>query len=453
MYEDVFNALEQLESERNIPKTYMLEKLQQALLKAVKEQMKKDGNPLAAEGTLVELDDKKKEIRIYICRTVVGEDEPEDEVDPYEELDHYITDEELEAERLAEAARLEAEAAAQAELDAKIAAGELEPTPEPEPAYKPRRNRAIELSLEAAQAIDPNAQIGDVLREQLETRTFGRIAAQSAKSVVIQAIREAERGMLADTFSSKAHQLLSGQVSRIDPRAGLVYIRVSGMNGTDADDLADAVLPPDEQVRGEEYYEGQWIKVYMLQVNRAIKRGPQVVVSRTHTGLVRRLMELEIPEISEGIVEIKSLAREPGLRTKVAVASMDPQVDPVGACIGSQSRRVERVVKELRGEKIDIIPYFDEPEKYVAAALAPAEIYSVIVEPGTKRCRVVAPDNQLSLAIGKEGKNAKLAAKLTGYKIDIRPSSEAIDHSSLNAAQLQQLSALLVETEAVEVAE
>ncbi|MDR0818514.1 MAG: transcription termination factor NusA [Oscillospiraceae bacterium] len=443
MNSEVFAALDQLEFERNIPKEYMLEKLQQALLKAVKEQMKKDGNPQAAEGAMVELDDKDRDIRIFICRTVVPEDEPEeDDVDDSDELDHYITEEELAAERAAEAAKAEEEAAKAAELAARIEAGEI-PPPEPEePEWKPRRNRAIELSLEEARAIDPKAEIGDVIREPLETKTFGRIAAQAAKSVVIQAIREAERGLLADNFSAKAHQMLSGQVNKVDPRAGMVFVRVTGMNGTD-DELADAVLPPEEQVQGEEYYEGQWIKVYMLQVNRTVKRGPQVIVSRTHAGLVRRLMELEIPEIGEGIVEIRGVAREPGLRSKVAVSSNDPNVDAVGACIGERSSRVDRVVTELRGEKIDIIPYYDEPEKFIAAALAPAEIYSVVVEPGVKKCRVVAPDNQLSLAIGKEGKNAKLAAKLTGYKIDIRPSSEAVDYSSLNSEQLQQLSSLL----------
>jgi N utilization substance protein A len=208
------------------------------------------------------------------------------------------------------------------------------------------------------------------------------------------------------------------------------------------DDEADAILPPEEQVRGEEYFEGQWLKVYMLQVDRTVKRGPQVKVSRTHSGLIKRLFELEIPECASGAIEIMSVAREPGLRSKVAVKSNDDEVDAVGACIGEAGTRIDNVIAELRGEKIDIIPFYDEPEKYIAAALAPADIYSVVVEPGTRKCRVVTPDEQLSLAIGKEGKNAKLAAKLTGYKIDIRPSSEASDYSSLNSEQLEKLSAL-----------
>jgi N utilization substance protein A len=423
MNAEVFDALDQLEFERNIPKEYMLEKLQQALLKAVKEQLKKDGNPSAAEGTVVELDDKKKTMRIYIARTVV-EEEPEEDLD-YDDEDWDNWDD-LPAE-------------------APIAVGEnseIAIVTESEQEQTPRRNRAIELTLEKARKLDPKAEIGDIIHEEIETKSFGRIAAQAAKSVVIQAIREAERGMMADNFSAKAHQLLSGQVNKVDPRTGMVFVRVSGTSG-EKDELADAALPPEEQIRGEEYYEGQWIKVYMLQVNRAVKRGPQVIVSRTHAGLVRRLMELEIPEIGEGTVDIKGVAREPGLRSKVAVASVDPAVDAVGACIGEHGMRIDRIVNELRGEKIDIIPYYDEPDKFIQAALAPAEIYSVIVEPGTKKCRVVAPDNQLSLAIGKEGKNAKLAAKLTGYKIDIRPSSEAADTSSLNAEQLKQLSSLL----------
>jgi N utilization substance protein A len=427
MNAEIFGALDQLEYERNIPKEYMLEKLQQALLKAVREQLKKDGNPLAAEGAVVELDKEKKTMRIYIARTVVEEDVEEDEPENEE------SDEENSEPTSDEQPAIDDEPGVD---------GAAEDEPEPEPEWVPRRNRAIELTLEEARKIDPNAEIGDILREEIETKSFGRIAAQAAKSVVIQAIREAERGMMAESFSAKAHQLLSGQVNRVDPRAGMVFVRVSG-SSNDNEELADAVLPPEEQIIGEEYFEGQWLKVYMLQVNRAVKRGPQVIVSRTHSGLVRRLMELEIPEIGEGIVEIRSIAREPGLRSKVAVASVDPSVDAVGACIGERGSRIDRIVTELNGEKVDIIPYYDEPEKFIQAALAPAEIYSVVVEPGTKKCRVVAPDNQLSLAIGKEGKNAKLAAKLTGYKIDIRPSSEATDTSALNAEQLKQLSLLL----------
>ncbi|MDR3149301.1 MAG: transcription termination factor NusA [Oscillospiraceae bacterium] len=433
MNAEVFAALDMLEVERNIPKEYMLEKLKQAMFKAVKEQMKKAGNPAAGEGAEVELDGKNKVMRVYIARTVVADDEPEEEIIP-------VTDETGESENFSETV-------VQAEGDE--AAEEID---EDEPYYiKPRRNRAIELTLEEARAVKPDAEIGDVIREELDSMKFGRIAAQAAKSVVIQAIREAERGMLADAFSSKEHQLLSGQVHKVDSRAGLVFIKVSGMGDTGVgEDTAEAVLPPEEQVRGEDYQEGQRLKVYLIQVNRDVRRGPQVIVSRTHMGLVRRLMELEIPEVAEGVVEIKAIAREPGLRTKVAVFSNDPAVDAVGACIGERGQRIDLIVKELRGEKIDIIPYYDDAEKFIGAALAPAEVYSVVLEAGTKKARVVAPDAQLSLAIGKEGKNAKLAAKLTGYKIDIRPASEAVDRSRFNTEQFQALSALLNSDEEAE---
>jgi N utilization substance protein A len=433
MNAEVFAALDMLEVERNIPKEYMLEKLKQAMLKAVKEQMKKAGNPAAGEGAEVELDGKNKVMRVYIARTVVADDEPEEEIIS-------VTDETGESENFSETV---------VQAEGEEPAGEID---EDEPYYiKPRRNRAIELTLEEARAVKPDAEIGDVIREELDSMKFGRIAAQAAKSVVIQAIREAERGMLADAFSSKEHQLLSGQVHKVDSRAGLVFIKVSGMGDTGVgEDTAEAVLPPEEQVRGEDYQEGQRLKVYLIQVNRDVRRGPQVIVSRTHMGLVRRLMELEIPEVAEGVVEIKAIAREPGLRTKVAVFSNDPAVDAVGACIGERGQRIDLIVKELRGEKIDIIPYYDDAEKFIGAALAPAEVYSVVLEAGTKKARVVAPDAQLSLAIGKEGKNAKLAAKLTGYKIDIRPASEAVDRSRFNTEQFQALSALLNSDEEAE---
>jgi N utilization substance protein A len=435
MNTEVFAALDMLEIERNIPKTYMLEKLKQAMLKAVKEQMKKAGNPAAGEGADIEIDAENKAMRVYIARTVVAEDEPEEEISEVVPVESSNVGDDAESGESGKSGE----------------SGETETSEETVRRANPRRNRAIELTLAEARAIKPDAEIGDVIREELDSMKFGRIAAQAAKSVVIQAIREAEQGMLADAFSSKEHQLLSGQVYKVDSQFGLVFIKVSGMGNTGVgEDTAEAVMPLEEQVRSENYEAGQRIKVYLLQVNRTPRRGAQIVVSRTHTGLIHRLMELEIPEIADGVVEIKAIAREPGLRTKVAVFSNDSEVDAIGACIGERGQRVEAIVKELRGEKIDIIPYYDDAEKFIAASLAPADIYSVVLEAGTKKARVVAPDAQLSLAIGKEGKNARLAAKLTGCKIDIRPASETVDRTRFNAEQFQALSALLNSDEEAE---
>jgi N utilization substance protein A len=286
------------------------------------------------------------------------------------------------------------------------------------------------IKLSDARAIEPLAELGGIIREPLKTMAFGRIAAQAAKQVVVQGIREAEREMAADTLSGKENEMLSAFVTRVDNRTGAVYVKVSGMTER-TEELVEAVLPPEEQVRGEDFYDGDRVKVFMLQVVRE-RRGPQAIVSRTHAGLVRRLFELEVPEVADGTVEIKAVSREPGLRSKIAVISNNVSVDAVGACVGEGGNRVRRIVAELRGEQVDVVPFHEDAEAFVAAALAPAEVYSVVVEPGTRRCRVVCPDNQLSLAIGKEGKNAKLAAKLTGFKIDIRPASEALDYSRLN---------------------
>ena len=278
-------------------------------------------------------------------------------------------------------------------------------------------NPYTEMSLEDAREKLPQAQLGDVIRQEIKTRDFGRIAAQTARHVIIQGMREAERGMIYDEFSSKEHEILTGLVTRVDPRSGAASLRIGSGN-----EATEAFLAPSEQVKGESYVEGMRLRVYVVEVRRSTK-GPQVLVSRTHPGLVKRLFELEVPEIYDGTVEVKSIAREAGSRTKLAVWSADPDVDPIGACVGPRGQRVNNIVEELKGEKVDIIKWSEDPAEYIAAALSPADVISVSIHEDGKSCRVVVPDDQLSLAIGKEGQNARLAAKLTGWKIDIKPVS------------------------------
>ena len=289
-------------------------------------------------------------------------------------------------------------------------------------------NPYTELALEDARKTLPTAQTGDVVRIEIKPRNFGRIAAQTARQVIIQGMREAEHSMIYDLFNSKEHEMLLGTVTRVDPRNGAVSLRITS-NG----ESTDAYLAPAEQVRGEVIREGDRIKVYVVEVRRS-SRGPQVLISRTHPGLVKRLFELEVPEIYDGTVEIRSIAREAGSRSKIAVYSADENVDPIGACVGPKGARVNSVVSELRNEKIDIIKYSDDPAEYVAASLSPADVISVLPLEGTKSCRVVVPDDQLSLAIGKEGQNARLAAKLTGYKIDIKAESAVHEWEEEDAA-------------------
>ena len=282
-------------------------------------------------------------------------------------------------------------------------------------------NPATEISLEEARSVLPQAELGDVVRMEVKAKSFGRIAAQTARQVIIQGIREAEQGMVYDEFSGKEHELLTGVITRIDPRNGAVALRIHS-----GSEFTDAYLGVNEQIRGETYTEGQRLKVYVVEVRKATK-GPQVLISRSHPGLVKRLFELEVPEIYDGTVEIKSVAREAGSRTKLAVWSAYPNVDALGACIGPRHQRIDNVLSELKGEKVDLIQYSEDPVKYIAAALSPADVLSVEELPDAKSCRVVVPDDQLSLAIGKEGQNARLAAKLTGYKIDIKPASAPLE--------------------------
>ena len=346
---EFFAAISDIEREKGIPKTYMIEKITQALVAAYK----RDHEGIT-DNVVVDADEEKGEVRMYVKKDVV------------EEVD----------------------------------------------------NPHTEISLADAQQALPRAQLGDVLRIEIKPKNFGRIAAQTARQVIIQGMREAERGMVFDEFSSKEHEILTGAVTRVDERTGSLVVRLHS-----GGEYTDAFLGANEQVRGEVIREGDRVRVYVVEVRRTT-RGPQVLISRTHPGLVKRLFELEVPEIYDGTVEVMSIAREAGSRTKLAVWSEDPNVDAIGACVGPRGQRVNAVVEELRGEKVDIIKWSEDPEEYVAAALAPADVLSVIeLEPG-KSCRVVVPDDQLSLAIGKEGQNARLAARLTGYKIDIRPASD-----------------------------
>ena len=345
---EFFAAINDIEKERGIPKTYMIEKITQALVAAYK----RDHEGIT-DNVTVDADEEKGEVRMYVKKDVV------------ETVD----------------------------------------------------NPHTEMSLEDARKALPRAQLGDVLRIEIKPKNFGRIAAQTARQVIIQGMREAERGMVFDEFSAKEHEILTGSVTRVDERTGSVSIRL-----TSGGEFTDAYLSAGEQVKGEVIHEGDRVKVYVVEVRRST-RGPQVLISRTHPGLVRRLFELEVPEIYDGTVEVMSIAREAGSRTKLAVWSEDPNVDPIGACVGPRGSRVASIVNELQGEKIDIIKYSDDPVQFVAEALSPADVLLVTPMADGKSCRVVVPDDQLSLAIGKEGQNARLAARLTGYKIDIRPAS------------------------------
>lgn len=347
---EIFTALEMIEKERNIPQSFMLDKIVQALTTAYKRDCKDQ-----VDNVIVDVDVEHRTLQMYVQKNVVDE---EDYVDPFNEV-----------------------------------------------------------PLEEAKKMSAKYEIGDVINVPVNNTDFGRIAAGNGKQVIIQGLREAERGMVYEEFNSKQHEILTGVVTRIDPRNGNVSLRIG--TGTES---TEALLMAGEQVPGEELVEGMHVKVYVVEVRRST-RGPQVLISRTHPGLVKRLFELEVPEIYDGTVEVKSIAREAGSRTKMAVWSNDENVDPIGACVGPKGQRVENIVAELRGEKIDIVKFSEDPAVFIAAALAPADVVDVWMADEGKACRVLVPDDQLSLAIGKEGQNARLAARLTGYKIDIKPES------------------------------
>ena len=355
MNEEIFAALAQLEKDRGIPQSYMIDKITQALIAAYK---KDQGG--YTDNVFVEI--QGGSIEMYAQKEVV-----EDVISP-----------------------------------------------------------STEIALDAARGIDKNAAVGDLVNVPVKTHDFCRIAAQTAKQVITQGIREAERGLVYNAFSSKQHEIQMGTVLRIDPTTGAITVRIG--QGTDQ---ADALLPESEQVHGETYKEGDLIRVYVSEVRR-MNRGPQVMVSRTHPELVKRLFEMHVPEIESGAVEVKSIAREAGSRTKIAVRATEENVDPVGACVGAHGGRVNAIVDELHGEKMDIIVWSEDPAEFIAAALAPSSVTQVTILPGEQRaCRVIVPDDQLSLAIGKEGQNARLAARLTRYKIDIKPESRAAEFEDL----------------------
>ncbi|MET0018216.1 transcription termination factor NusA [Oscillibacter sp.] len=348
--DEIFTALEMIEKERNIPQSFMLDKIVQALTTAYKRDCKDQ-----VDNVIVDVDLEHRTLQMFVQKNVVDE---EDYVDPFNEV-----------------------------------------------------------PLDEAKKLSAKYEIGDVINVPVDNTDFGRIAAGNGKQVIIQGLREAERGMVYDEFNSKQHEILTGVVTRIDPRNGNVSLRIG--TGTET---TEALLMAGEQVPGEELVEGMHVKVYVVEVRRST-RGPQVLISRTHPGLVKRLFELEVPEIYDGTVEVKSISREAGSRTKMAVWSNDENVDPIGACVGPKGQRVENIVAELRGEKIDIVKFSEDPATFIAAALAPADVVDVWMADEGKACRVLVPDDQLSLAIGKEGQNARLAARLTGYKIDIKPAS------------------------------
>ena len=339
MNKEFFVALDMLEKEKGIPKEYMLEKIEAALLSACK----KEYGPSTV--VRVAVDPVKEDLKVYIQKEVVEE----------------VT------------------------------------------------NPQCQISLEDAKAISRRYTLGKVVETEVKTKNVRRLSASAAKSVIIQGIREGERKAMQDAYESKRGEIITATVSKVFTDNGNILVDTG--NG-------HATLLRSEQIPGEVFYVGDKIKVFVMEVNKDLK-GPLVTLSRVHSGLVRRMFELEIPEIQDGIVMVKGVSREAGSRTKISVWSRDEDVDAVGACIGNHGMRIQEIVKELRGEKIDIVKYSEDPAEYVAAALAPADVRSVEFT-DERSCRVIVDNDQLSLAIGKEGQNARLAARLTGMKIDIK---------------------------------
>ncbi len=337
--ESFVNALDLLEREKGIPKAYMMEKIETALVSAYHKEYGTNAN------VRIVFDLEKDDVKVFQQMTVVENvEDPENEI-----------------------------------------------------------------SLADAKALSRRYTLGQQIEIKVKPENFRRLSAAAAKSVIIQSIREGERKIMQDAYESKREEIITATVSKIDPVNGNVVLDT----GT-----GRAVLLKSEQIPGEEFYVDDKIKVFVMEVNKEA-HGPLVTLSRSHAGLVRRLFELEIPEITDGVVMVKSVSREAGIRSKVAVYSRDPDVDPVGACIGNRGMRIAGIVDELRGEKIDIIPYSEVPEEFIAAALAPARVISVEMT-AERACRVLVDPDQLSLAIGREGLNARLAARLTGCKIDIK---------------------------------
>ena len=340
MNKEFFEALDLLEREKGIPKEYMLEKVEAALVSAFKREIGGSTN------VRIVLDPVKKDMKVLQQKTVVEEVENPDE----------------------------------------------------------------EISLEDAKALSRRNKIGSVVENKLDTKNFRRLSAQAAKQVIIQAIREAERNNMVRAYEEKKDEIITALVDKVDPDNGTLVLETGEGRAT---------LLKSEQLPGDHFTVGDHIKVLVTEVRAGESRGPVVLLSRVHPGFVKRLFELEIPEIADGVVMIKGVSREAGSRSKIAVYSRDPNVDPIGACIGNRGMRINAIIEQLGGEKIDLIEYHEDPEKFVAAALAPAEVLATELE-GERTCKVRVSPDQLSLAIGKEGQNAKLAAKLTGLKIDIK---------------------------------
>ncbi len=284
-----------------------------------------------------------------------------------------------------------------------------------------------EISLEGAQEIDINYKVGDIVQEEITPRNFGRIATQTARQVVIQKITEAGRDIIYNEFSNRESEIMIGEVVRIG-KHNTCHLNLSLVSEKGHTIYGEATMISQEQIPYEEYSVGQRIIVYILEVKKH-NNVPQILVSRSRPGLVKRLFEREVPEISDGIVQIKSIAREAGSRTKLSVCSVDPSVDAIGACVGGKGIRVANIVEELHGEKIDIVNYDENPIEYISNALSPSKVVDVSVNEEEKTAKVIVPDYQLSLAIGKEGQNARLAAKLTGWKIDIKSESQALQET------------------------
>ena len=337
--ESFVNALDLLEREKGIPKAYMIEKIEAALISAYHKEYGTNAD------VRIVFDLEKDDIRVFQQKTVVETVEDPDK----------------------------------------------------------------EISLEDAKKLSRRHTLGKLIDIRVEPENFRRLSAAAAKSVIIQSIREGERRVMQEAYENQRDEIITATVSKVDPVNGNVVLETG--NGR-------AVLLHSEQIPGEVFEVDDRVKVFVMEVNKET-HGPLVTLSRTHVGLVRRLFELEVPEISDGVVIVKGVSREAGVRSKVAVFSRDPDVDPVGACIGNRGMRIAGIVNELCGEKIDIIPYSEQPEEYIAAALAPARVISVEMT-GERACRVLVDPDQLSLAIGREGLNARLAARLTGYKIDIK---------------------------------
>ncbi len=337
--ESMLSALDQLEKEKGIPKAYMLEKIEAAMLSAYHKEYGANAR------VRIFIDTEKDDIKVFRQMTVVEE----------------VTDPEN------------------------------------------------ELTVEQAKSHNKRYKLGQEIELRVKPENFRHLSAAAAKSVIIQAIREGSRKVMQDAYENQRNEIITATVLKVDPLNGNVVVDT----GT-----GRAVLLKNEQIPGEEFYPDDRVKVFVMEVNKET-RGPLVTLSRSHAGLVRRLFELEIPEITDGVVIIKGVSREAGVRSKVAVCSRDGDVDPIGACIGNRGMRIAGIVDELRGEKIDIIPYSEQPEEFIAAALAPAKVLSVEIT-GERSCRVLVDPDQLSLAIGREGLNARLAARLTGFKIDIK---------------------------------